>query len=309
VNTADAPENCDGTNKFCPANAFYPAGTPCNDGDFCTFADEADGNGNCIGQDVSCDDVNPCTDDSCDSQGGGFLCEHVNNGICTGPNCGNFVVDPGETCDPPNLAADPVTGQTECRLDCTSCGDGVVQSDDSETCDDGNTISGCRTDQPQRPLDNCLNNCSEAICADPAKIVFGHGNKLDVFQFHGRLISGSAVDFVNRHFVIELRTVSGDVIYRASLMAGSIEAQNDVAVRYKGRNARYEGGVYQLKAKRGDGFYIVGIKTYGDLSASTEDMTTHVYSGDDEWAVRGIWTAKGSKGWKLDNKATFLPVP
>jgi hypothetical protein len=309
ASTADAPENCDASNKFCPADAFLPAGTPCDDGSFCTFDDEADGNGTCIGQPVDCDDINPCTDDSCDSQGGGFLCEHENNGICIGENCGNFVVDDGETCDPPNLALDPTTGQTECRLDCTACGDGVVQANNTETCDDGNTISGCRTDQPQRPLDSCLNNCNEPICADPAKISFGRDPKLDVFQFHGRLISDVPVDFVDRHFVVELRTAAGEVIYRASLVRGSLEAQNEKSVRYKNRDARYNGGIYQLKSKRGIDFYIMTIKTYGDLSASVADMTTHVYSGTDEWVVRGLWTAQGTKGWKLSNKATFLPVP
>jgi hypothetical protein len=38
-------------------------------------------------------------------------------------------------------------------------------------------------------------------------------------------------------------------------------------------------------------------------------MSTHVYIGADEWAIRGLWTAQGTKGWKLSNKATFLPVP
>jgi hypothetical protein len=84
ASTADAPESCDGSNKFCPADAFLVAGTPCDDGNFCTFADVADGFGGCDGQPVDCDDVNPCTDDSCDSQGGGFLCVNVNNGICIG---------------------------------------------------------------------------------------------------------------------------------------------------------------------------------------------------------------------------------
>lgn len=38
-------------------------------------------------------------------------------------------------------------------------------------------------------------------------------------------------------------------------------------------------------------------------------MRTHVYVGDDEWAIRGRWTPQGDKGWELTNKATFLPVP
>jgi hypothetical protein len=49
--------------------------------------------------------------------------------------CGDGVIDPGETCDPPDLAINPANGQPKCRLDCTSCGDGVVQGEDQETCD------------------------------------------------------------------------------------------------------------------------------------------------------------------------------
>ncbi len=302
-------ETCDlGTNQ-CVAGTFAASGTACDDGSFCTLDDQCDGNGACsMSTPVDCDDVNPCTDDSCDSQAGGFLCQHVNNGSCIGPNCGNMVVDAGESCDPPNLATGP-NGQPICRLDCTSCGDGVVQANDSETCDDGNTVSGCRPDKPQKPLDDCLNNCAKPICADPARIKFSSHDVPDLFTFHGRLISDVPVDFVNNHFVIELRDTAGRVVQRFSLLSGSIEVQNATSVRYKNRSARDSGGVYQVKAKAGDGYYVLTLKAYGDLSTAVADMTTHVYVGGDEWVVRGLWTAQSAKGWKLSNKATFLPVP
>jgi hypothetical protein len=66
--------------------------------------------------------------------------------------CGDGNIDPGETCDPPNLDIGP-NGQIICRLDCTSCGDGVVQASNFETCDAGpNLICGA-----------CLHNCNERI--------------------------------------------------------------------------------------------------------------------------------------------------
>ena len=71
--------------------------------------------------------------------------------------CGDGNVDPGETCDPPNLAPNPVSGQVECRIDCTSCGDGVVQSNASETCDIG----------PFRSCGGCLSSCYERIYLRP----------------------------------------------------------------------------------------------------------------------------------------------
>jgi hypothetical protein len=67
--------------------------------------------------------------------------------------CGDGVVDPGETCDPPDLTLDPVTHQFKCRLDCTSCGDGVVQPNDFETCDAGTDLT----------CGGCLTNCLERI--------------------------------------------------------------------------------------------------------------------------------------------------
>jgi hypothetical protein len=67
--------------------------------------------------------------------------------------CGDGVIDAGETCDPPNLTLDPVTGQVRCRIDCTACGDGVVQSNDLESCDLGSpTTCGF-----------CLNSCRDRI--------------------------------------------------------------------------------------------------------------------------------------------------
>lgn len=66
--------------------------------------------------------------------------------------CGDGNVDPGETCDPPNLAHGP-NGQPICRTDCTSCGDGVVDAADVETCDYG----------PNLVCGGCLDICQERI--------------------------------------------------------------------------------------------------------------------------------------------------
>jgi cysteine-rich repeat protein len=307
--TGDAPESCDAVSYFCPADAFLPLGTLCDDGDYCTQQSEADGFGACVGFDpVDCDDLNPCTDEVCDSQAGGFLCLYSNNGTCVGPNCGNAVVDAGETCDPPNLAPGP-NGQPLCRLDCTSCGDGVIQANNVETCDDGNTVSGCQPDKPQLPLDNCLNNCNEPICADPARIKFGTNGRPDQFTFHSRLISDPLVDFASNHFVIELVDSTDVVLYRSSLVSGSLEVQSTTTVRYKNNAARDLGGFSKIKLKRGKGYYVVSLRAYGDLSAAVADMRTHVYVGSDEWVVRGQWKAVSDKGWKLSNKDALLPVP
>lgn len=66
--------------------------------------------------------------------------------------CGDGVIDAGETCDPPDLSIGP-NGQVRCRYDCTACGDGVVQFNDNETCDEG-LHAGCGS---------CLTICTDRI--------------------------------------------------------------------------------------------------------------------------------------------------
>ena len=94
-----------------------------------------------------------------------------------------------------------------CRADCTFCGDGIIQGSDGESCDDANAISGCRPDQPQKPLDACLNSCQRPLCDDPAKVLLYDETatgKKDVVQLHGRLISDATMEFAGEPFGIEL---------------------------------------------------------------------------------------------------------
>jgi hypothetical protein len=112
---------------------------------------------------------------------------------------------PVETCDPPGSMTSP-TG-TLCRTDCTFCGDGILQLANGESCDDGNAVSGCRTDKPQKPLDGCLNSCQRPICDDPARIQqFDEPTtgKKDVVQVHARLIADIPVDFAGSSFELEI---------------------------------------------------------------------------------------------------------
>jgi hypothetical protein len=67
--------------------------------------------------------------------------------------CGDGVIDPGETCDPPNSDVDAVSGQPKCRFDCTFCGDGIVDAGDTESCDAG----------PYPTCGDCLPNCDYRV--------------------------------------------------------------------------------------------------------------------------------------------------
>ncbi len=301
----DVAETCNGGGTACPSDGFAGSGTTCSDGDVCTQPDACDANGACGGPPIDCDDDNPCTDDTCTEDAGDFLCVNTNNQTCVGPNCGNGLVDAGETCDPPNPAIDPNTNQPECRNDCTSCGDGVVQANNAETCDDGNIVSGCRPDQPQRPLDDCLNSCRLPICDDPSRIKLTSG--FDALAFHGRLVAPSAIDFSSEHFVIQLATTDGTVIYRDSLLAGSVPKTTATAWKYRNKAAKETGGISAMKIRGKDGYYVFTLQAYGDGSAAVADMRTQVFVGATQWALRGVWTQlPGGKGWRLNKKSVFL---
>ena len=189
-----------------------------------------------------------------------------------GTPCGNSQLDPGETCDPPGSLQPP--NDNPCRDDCTYCGDTVTQVTDGESCDDGNSVSGCRPDRPQAALDACLNSCRFPICEDPSRIqLFPDGN--DVVQVHGRLIAPAEIDFENGEFRVRIsrRICSHDTSVLCdtdeecdALSAGSICTPDDPASlvfeqtvagsaidgngkRWKYRNpaAKINGGLYGLK--------------------------------------------------------------
>jgi hypothetical protein len=62
-------------------------------------------------------------------------------------SCGDGIIDPGETCDPPDPTPVPgvVPPQPVCRLDCTRCGDGIVDASADEVCDAGTNVCGMCT--------------------------------------------------------------------------------------------------------------------------------------------------------------------
>lgn len=215
------------------------------------------------------------------------------------PPCGNGIVDAGETCDPPDLTLDPQNGQFRCRLDCTRCGDGEVQTADSEVCDDGNTVSGCDSDHPQRFLDGCLNSCVLPICADPARIKLG--DVIDVFDLHGGIKPmgpEGTIDPTLGPFTVRLTSpdVAGGVVYETTLPAGLPGSAGHY--RYKNKNARTGGGLTRVVLLKRKGVYRLTLQAYGDLGLANAHMATHVVIGDQEFSVRGVWEPT-PKGWRL----------
>ncbi|MGB1274203.1 MAG: DUF4215 domain-containing protein [Nannocystaceae bacterium] len=119
----DPGEQCDGSED-------------CNDD--CTLIEETCGNGQ-LDPDETCDDGNDVNEDTC-----------LNT--CEPASCGDGYVGPAEQCD--SMLPDPMCSAT-CSLSPT-CGDGTVDADEGEECDDGNDIE----------TDACLSSCKTAICGD-----------------------------------------------------------------------------------------------------------------------------------------------
>jgi len=163
---------------------YVPNQAPCEDGSVCTLNDLC-GSGKCQPvKPLSCDDGNPCSDDSCDPLAG---CSHKANQApcdddnpCTvGDQCEGFlcVAKGTESCNDSNLCTtdwcDPATG---CHHEpnlipcddgdaCTAgdkCADGQCTPGAAISCDDANV---CTTDSCH-PKKACVHELNNAACDD-----------------------------------------------------------------------------------------------------------------------------------------------
>ena len=143
--------SCDLTNGKC-AYKNKVGGAPCDDGDACSQNDACT-DGLCQGKATSCDDSNPCTDDSCDKVAG---CSHKANAspctdgdACTqSDNCVNSACIPG----PSKVCEDKVL----CTADSCNKTTGLCVFDSAAMngtpCDDGNVCT-------------LGDNCKSGVCA------------------------------------------------------------------------------------------------------------------------------------------------
>ncbi|MCC6847014.1 MAG: hypothetical protein IT294_00835 [Deltaproteobacteria bacterium] len=211
----------------------------------------------------------------------------------------------------PTFTAGPATATATTTLTPTPtptstpvCGNGVVEA--GESCDDGN-IFECDPIHPQKPYngDTCNNMCQGLICKDPSNIRYGKSGGLDQFKAHGILVpmSESPVDF-GLGVSVSLTTVGapgGGAIFSTSLPAGVLVPRSNGGYKYKNRDAKLNGGIYQLSAKRSSiGTYKVTIVAYGMVDGAQEEMITHIGIGDVKWTVRAVWR-QAHNGWVFDH--------
>ena len=126
-----------------------------------------------------------------------------------GSECGDNVIEPGEECDPPV--------PNYCNEDCSlwqpptgQCGDGQVQAEMDEECDDGNTENG----------DGCDEFCKfEALCCEPSPCCCDGAQDPGEECDDGNDISG---DGCNKFCEIEedVAGISGVVFYEGLILPG-----------------------------------------------------------------------------------------
>ena len=137
----EADETCD------PPGSCPQSDADCDDGDACTTGrlagSPADCSAHCVQQPLdACLDGDGCC---------GLGCNALNDGDCE-PVCGNAVVEPGETCDPPE----------SCPRSSADCDDGDACTVDHAFANADDCSSYCRHD----PIQACLSGdgCCPAGC-------------------------------------------------------------------------------------------------------------------------------------------------
>jgi hypothetical protein len=167
---ADCNDNNECTNDICQSGVCLhnstQDGTLCNDHSTCTSNDHCV-SGNCIGQQVNCDDGNPCTTDTCNTTLGctytnnNNLCDDGNpctiNDICSVGACHGIPKDCSELSDSCNDGScNPTNGNCVKipKPDGTSCGS-------SNTCHNGECITDTTT-----IIQGCQSggNASDGLC-------------------------------------------------------------------------------------------------------------------------------------------------
>ncbi len=217
--------------NLCTDDACNPAtgcahssnAAPCDDKDVCTVGDACNAGSCKPGVALSCDDANPCTDDSCDAQKG---CIHLPNSapcndgsacttgeVCSKGSCGGGTP---VNCNDGNLCTDdgcdPITGCTHANniVPCDdkdvcstgdACGGGTCNPGATLSCDDANpcTADSCN------PATGCIHTpvADKTPCGQDLQCVAGscvsvcqevHGSK--TFSYTGTIESFNVPDCV-----------------------------------------------------------------------------------------------------------------
>jgi cysteine-rich repeat protein len=152
----DVAETCDGSATACPADAFEPSSTTCRgSAGVCDVAES------CTGSAADCpaDALEPATT-VCRPAAGDCDVEETCTGSGAACPADGFEPD-GTTCDDGMICTiDDMCVAGVCGGDSQTCGDGIVQGDCNEECDDGNNTSD----------DGCSDTCQNELACTPAPL-------------------------------------------------------------------------------------------------------------------------------------------
>lgn len=209
--------------------------------------------------------------------------------VSLSPSCGNSIVDPGETCDPPDTEV---------------CNNGLD--------DDGDLQIDCGDPECQTSVAGCDGNCQatpacQPILDDPAKI------KWNVVYIHGRFNPTTPADPFLEGFRFAVTNEFGE-IYSAELLPGDMRMKvgakttrwlwkDKTAKNGRGlRNGLYRVGIH-TRLRKGEYSLVFTVIGYGDMArALTPLMTTLVYVGDDSSYLEAEWLGKPG-AWYLTQEA------
>ncbi len=166
--TADGCDSGTGSCTHSPIDGVCDDGLKCTGGDACV-------SGVCVGTPLSCDDSNPCTDDSCDPVSGcthaptsasGVACDDGSactiGDACSGGTCKGATA---LTCDDGNPCTDntcnPASG-CDFKANTSACDDGNACTA-GDTCANGSCQSGASTCQCQKDAD-CAAFADSNLC-------------------------------------------------------------------------------------------------------------------------------------------------
>jgi len=180
--TGSEPVNCDDGNA-CTKDTCVPAsgcasqqldGTPCDDTNFCTIADRCKVGACLAGDPKSCDDKNPCTNDSCDPKTGACTnlpntdtCADGNtcttNDVCSGGKCaGTYTCQCAQAvdCDDKN----PCTNDTCSNGTCTHAPLASGSCDDGNACTEGDACKAGACSPGTAKVCDDKNPCTNDSC-------------------------------------------------------------------------------------------------------------------------------------------------
>lgn len=234
------------------------------------------------------------SDATCDNALNDTADETTSIALAPPPTCGDIMLDPGETCDPPaSIPALPPGNVNECRLDCTYCGDGILQF--PETCDTGGVFNRA-----------CNSNCTGRIARDPATIVFNVARTpLDRLAVNGLIDPPNTINPTASPVGIRLSNAAG-VIFETELPAGTILAKGK-AHKFRNRDAKMTGGITDFNFRPHREGYRFKFISYADLSTATDSlMTFEIYFGGQRFVRTAIWDTT-KRGWRDTGHDEYVP--